>query len=43
MFHPAARLGRFTRSAKTPETNGIALTTMEVQQFLKVAREIFPD
>ena len=42
-FNPAARLGRFTRSAKTPETKGIALTTMEVQQFLKAAREIFPD
>jgi integrase len=42
-FNPAARLGRFTRSAKTPETKGIALTTMEVQQFLKAAQEIFPD
>jgi integrase len=41
--NPAARLGRFTRSAKTPETKGIALTTMEVQQFLKAAQEIFPD
>ena len=42
-FNPAARLGRFTRSAKTPETKGIALTTMEVQQFLKAAQEIFPN
>jgi integrase len=42
-FNPAARLGRFTRSAKTPETKGVALTTMEVQQFLKAAQEIFPD
>jgi hypothetical protein len=42
-FNPAARLGRFTRSAKTPETKGIALTTMEIQQFLKAAQEIFPD
>jgi integrase len=41
--NPAARLGRFTRSAKTPETKGIALTTMEVQQFLKAAQEIWPD
>jgi len=42
-FNPAARLGRFTRSARTPETKGIALTTMEVRQFLKAAQEIFPD
>ncbi len=47
--NPAARLGmspaqlRFTRSAKTPETKGIALTTVEVQQFLKAAQEISPD
>ena len=41
--NPAARLGRFTRSAKTPETKGIALTTKEVQQFLKAAQEICPD
>ena len=40
--NPAARLGRFTRSAKTPETRGIALTTMEVQQLLKAAQEICP-
>jgi hypothetical protein len=41
--NPAARLGRFTRSAKTPETKGIALSTVEVQQFLKAAQEIWPD
>ncbi|SPF43623.1 putative Phage integrase [Candidatus Sulfotelmatobacter kueseliae] len=41
--NPAARLGRFTRSAKTPETKGIALTAAEVQQFLKAAQEICPD
>jgi integrase len=41
--NPAARLGRFTRSAKTAETKGVALTTREVQQFLKAAREICPD
>jgi integrase len=41
--NPAARLGRFTRSAKTAETKGVALTTREVQQFLKAAQEICPD
>jgi integrase len=38
--NPAARLGRFTRSAKTAEVKGIALTAREVQQFLKAAQEI---
>jgi len=41
--NPAARLGRFTRSAKTADSKGIALTTLEVQQFLKAAQEICPD
>jgi len=41
--NPAARLGRFTRSAKRSEIKGIALTTMEVRQFLKAAQEICPD
>jgi integrase len=41
--NPAARLGRFTRSAKTAEAKGVALTTKEVQQFLKAALEIFPE
>ncbi len=41
--NPAARLGRFTRSAKTAETKGVALTTNEVQQFLKAAHEICPE
>jgi site-specific recombinase XerD len=41
--NPAARLGRFTRSAKTPGTKGSALTSLEVQQFLKAAQEICPD
>ena len=41
--NPAARLGRFTRSAKTTETKGIALTSKEVQQFLKAAQEICPE
>jgi integrase len=30
--NPAARLGRFTRSAKTPDTKGTSLTVAEVQQ-----------
>ncbi len=41
--NPAARLGRFTRSAKTAETKGVALTTKEVQQFLQAAQEICPE
>jgi integrase len=41
--NPAARLGRFTRSAKNTEAKGIALTAMEVRQFLRAAQEIFPD
>jgi integrase len=40
--NPAARLGRFTRSAKGTETKGVALTATEVQQFLKAAQEICP-
>ena len=40
--NPAARLGRFTRLAKTTETKGIALTAKEVQQFLEAAKEICP-
>jgi len=38
--NPAARLGRFTRSAKSAEPKGIALTPPEVRQFLKAAQEI---
>ena len=41
--NPAARLGRFTRSAKRAETKGVALTTIEVQQFLKAAQKICPE
>ncbi len=41
--NPAARLGRFTRTAKTADTKGIALTTLEVKQFLKAAQEFSPD
>jgi integrase len=38
--NPAARLGRFTRAARTTETKGVALTGKEVQQFLQAAWEI---
>ena len=41
--NPAARLGRFTRTAKTPETTGIALNAAEVQTFLEAANEVCPD
>jgi integrase len=41
--NPAARLGRFTRAARTTETKGVALTNREVQQFLQAAWEICPE
>jgi integrase len=41
--NPAARLGRFTRTAKTSETKGIALTPAEAEQFLQAALEICPE
>ena len=41
--YPAARLGRFTRTAKVAETKGTALTAIEVQAFLNAAREICED
>src|SRR5262249_3711487 len=41
--NPAARLGRFTRTAKTPESKGVALTSNEVRQFLAAAREVSPE
>jgi integrase len=41
--NPAARLGRFTRTAKTAETKGTALTAMEVQAFLNAAKEVCED
>jgi integrase len=37
--NPAANLGRFTRTAKTGGVKGIALTTEEVEKFLKAAQE----
>jgi integrase len=39
-INPAARLGRFTRTAKTAETKGVSLRPNEVQQFLCAAREV---
>jgi integrase len=41
--NPAARLGRFTRTAKTAEVKGISLTPAEAEQFLQAAKEICPE
>jgi len=41
--NPAARLGRFTRIAKTTEVKGVSLTPSEAEQFLRAAREICPE
>jgi integrase len=41
--NPAVRLGRFTRTAKTTQVKGIALTISEVETFLRAALEIRPD
>jgi integrase len=41
--NPAARLGRFTRVAKTAEVKGISLTSAEADQFLQAAKEICPE
>jgi integrase len=41
--NPAARLGRFTRTAKTADTAGVALTPAEVKSFLDAAKEVCPD
>jgi len=41
--NPAARLGRFTRTAKSPDTRGVALTTEEAQQFLGAALDVCPE
>ena len=40
--NPAANLGRFTRTAKTSEVKGVALTTKEVEKFLDAATLICP-
>jgi integrase len=41
--NPAVRLGRFTRTAKTTEVKGIALTGHEVEKFLKAAKHVCPE
>jgi integrase len=41
--NPAARLGRFTRTAKAAEVKGISLTPAEAEQFLQAAKEICPE
>jgi integrase len=41
--NPAARLGRFTRAAKTSEAKGLALTPEEVETFLDAASQICPE
>jgi integrase len=41
--NPAARLGWFTRTAKTSETRGVALTPAEGKSFLDAAREVCSD
>jgi integrase len=41
--NPASRLGRFTRTAKTSETQGVALTPTEVRSFLDAAKEVCSD
>jgi integrase len=41
--NPAARLGRFTRTAKSADTKGLALTTAEAQQFLDAALDVCPE
>jgi integrase len=40
--NPAAHLGRFTRTAKTSEAKGVALTSEEVEKFLKTAMQFCP-
>jgi integrase len=41
--NPAARVGRFTRTARNSEKKGIALTVGEVQQFLDAVKEVCPE
>lgn len=41
--NPAARLGRFTRTAKTAEVKGISLTSAEAETFLQAAKDTCPD
>jgi integrase len=41
--NPAARLGRFTRTARNAAEKGVSLTAEEVQSFLDAANEICPE
>jgi integrase len=41
--NPAARIGRFTKTAKSTEVKGISLTPDEAEQFLQAAKEICPE
>jgi integrase len=41
--NPASRIGRFTRTAKSPDSKGTALTTAEAEQFLTAAKEVCPE
>ncbi len=41
--NPAARLGRFTRTARVAETKGVALSQGEAQQFLEATKLVCPD
>jgi integrase len=40
--NPAANLGRFTRTAKSSEVKGVALTPEEVEKFLSTAKRVSP-
>jgi integrase len=41
--NPAANLGRYTRSARTSEVKGVALTAKEVEKFLSTAKLTCPE
>jgi integrase len=41
--NPAANLGRYTRTAKTSEVKGVALTKDEVEKFLSASKRICPE
>ena len=41
--NPAARIGRFTRTAKSPDSKGISLTVSEAEEFLAAAKEVCPE
>jgi integrase len=40
--NPAARLGRFTRTARSAETKGVSLTVAEMHQFLEASKDVCP-